>query len=86
MSLAKIYEGWKNHLIPDKDQVALIDEVSKARLAVCNECELQSSTRKGYKTLRPDVHCTDCGCPLAAKTKSLTSECPKLKWLAVTKI
>ncbi len=86
MSLSKIYEGWKNHLIPDKDQIDLINEVSKERLDICNECEFHSSNKKDYKTLRPDAHCTDCECTLIIKTKSLTSSCPKLKWKAITKI
>jgi len=30
-----------------------------------------------------DEHCTDCGCPLDAKTKCLSCKCPKDKWLAV---
>lgn len=86
MSLAKIYEGWKNHLIPAEHEAELIKEVSTSRLEICNACEFHSSNKKDYKTLRPDAHCTDCGCTLAAKTKSLASSCPKLKWLAVTKL
>jgi len=33
--------------------------------------------------MRPDNHCTDCGCTLAAKTKCLSCECPKGKWKAI---
>jgi hypothetical protein len=36
-----------------------------------------------HKTIRPDVHCTDCGCTLAAKTKCLSCQCPLEKWKAV---
>lgn len=86
MDLAKVYEGWKNHLIPAEHEAALIKEVSDYRMSICNGCEFHSSNKKEYKTLRPDAHCTDCGCTLAAKTKSLTSSCPKLKWEAVTKL
>jgi predicted Zn-ribbon and HTH transcriptional regulator len=86
MSLAKIYEGWKNHLIPAEDQKELIKEVSQTRMDICNACDLQSSNRKNYLTVRPDVHCTDCGCTLITKTKSLASSCPKLKWTAITTI
>jgi hypothetical protein len=25
--------------------------------------------------------CVDCGCPLEAKSRSLTDKCPKEKWL-----
>jgi hypothetical protein len=86
MSLSKIYEGWKNHLIPDKDMEELIKEVSQVRMDICNLCDLSSINKENYFSIRPDVHCTDCGCTLIAKTKSMASSCPKDKWLAVTKI
>lgn len=82
MSIGQIYEGWKNHLLPEERQKAYIEEVSLERLAICNECEEHSSNKKDYKTMRPDAHCTNCGCTLSAKTKCLTCECPLKKWVA----
>lgn len=80
MELNKIYEGWKNHLFPDKDLKDIIDIVSTERLKVCEGCEWHS---KNHSTpWRPDEHCTHCGCTLASKTKCLTCECPLKKWLA----
>jgi hypothetical protein len=35
--------------------------------------------------VRPDEHCTNCGCTLAAKTRCLSCECPLKKWMAVVK-
>jgi len=78
MSLSQIYEGWKNHLLPEERKKAFIEHVSLSRMAICNECEHVSTK---HKTMRPDVHCTECGCTLSAKTKCLTCECPLKKWL-----
>jgi hypothetical protein len=82
MSLGQIYEGWKNHLLPEERKKAYIYDISLERLAICNECEEHSSNKKDYKSIRPDAHCANCGCTLSAKTKCLTCECPLKKWLA----
>ena len=81
MSLKQIYEGWKNHLLPEENEKAFIEHVSQERLAICSACEEHSSNKKDYKSLRIDDHCTNCGCTLSAKTKCLTCECPLKKWL-----
>jgi hypothetical protein len=81
MSLGQIYEGWKNHLLPEEKKKAYIEHVSQERLSVCEACEEHSSNKKDYKSLRLDAHCTNCGCTLSAKTKCLTCECPLKKWL-----
>jgi hypothetical protein len=78
-----IFEGWKNHLSPDKYLKDTIDEVSKKRLIICRMCPYHSSK---HGTIRPDEHCTDCGCSLLPKTKCLSCSCPQDKWGAeVTK-
>ena len=82
MSLGQIYEGWKNHLLPEERNKAFIEHVSLERLAICQACDEHSSNKKDYKSLRIDDHCTECGCMLSAKTKCLTCECPLKKWLA----
>ena len=82
MSLGQIYEGWKNHLLPEERKKAYIEDISLERLAICNECDEHSANKKDYKSMRPDAHCTNCGCTLSAKTKCLTCECPLKKWLA----
>jgi hypothetical protein len=81
MSLGQIYEGWKNHLLPEEKKKAYIEHVSQERLSVCEACEEHSSNKKDYKSLRLDAHCTNCGCTLSAKTKCLTCDCPLKKWL-----
>ena len=79
MSLGQIYEGWKNHLLPEERNKAFIEYTSQTRTAICEECEAHSSK---HKSVRPDAHCTECGCTLSAKTKCLTCECPLKKWRA----
>lgn len=79
MSLNQIIEGWKNHLLPEERAKAFIEHVSNQRLDICNGCEFHS---KNHSSLRPDAHCTECGCTLAIKTKCLTCECPFQKWTA----
>jgi hypothetical protein len=81
MSLGQIYEGWKNHLLPEERKKDFIEHVSTERMNICNACEEHSANKKEYKSLRRDAHCTNCGCTLAAKTKCLTCECPLKKWM-----
>jgi transcription initiation factor IIE alpha subunit len=58
----------------------LISSVGEERINICLNCPYHS---RFHKTMRPDNHCTDCGCTLAAKTKCLSCECPKGKWKAI---
>jgi nucleoid DNA-binding protein len=62
-----------------------VEEIAKQRTVICKGCSLNSDHQKkynNYKTLRPDFHCTDCGCDLHLKTRALSQSCPKGKWLA----
>lgn len=70
-------------MIPPAKLKEQIKEAREARLAICNACELHSKNKKGYKSSRPDEHCTECGCTLSAKTSCLSCECPLKKWIAV---
>lgn len=80
MKISEVYEGWRNHKFPPSELKEIIKKVSDERMAVCEGCEFNS---KFHKTIRPDVHCVECGCTLSAKTKCLSCECPLLKWKAV---
>lgn len=82
MSIASIYEGFKNNLFPKEELKEIIKEVREERLAICNKCAYHSSNKIGYKSLRIDDHCTNCGCNLAAKTSCLNCECPLKYWEA----
>jgi len=81
INFSQIYEGWRNKLIPPADMKDMIQQVSKERVTICNDCPFHS---KNHSTpLRPDAHCTDCGCNLEAKSACLSCSCPQDKWLAV---
>jgi hypothetical protein len=54
--------------------------VAAQRIAICDDCQFHS---KRHKTIRPDAHCTNCGCTLSAKTKCLSCACPINKWSSV---
>jgi hypothetical protein len=58
----------------------MIKSVSVERLSICDGCPQHS---KHFKTIRPDAHCTNCGCTLSAKTKCLSCACPLNKWAAI---
>jgi len=85
MELSKIYEGWRNKLVPPAELKDVIEKVSSERMDVCNTCEHHSENakKKGFSSMRPDIHCTNCGCTLSAKTKCLSCACPLDKWKAV---
>ena len=67
-------------MIPPASLKGVIEETSEERINICLTCPHHS---KWHKTLRPDDHCTNCGCTLAAKTKCLSCACPLNKWMAV---
>ena len=72
--------------MPPVELKDVITEVSDTRMEICNGCPFQSTNARElgtYKGFRNDVHCIQCGCPLAAKTKSLSSRCPIGRWEAV---
>jgi hypothetical protein len=67
-------------MVPPKDLKELINNTAKERINICLDCPYHS---KYHKTLRPDAHCTHCGCTLAAKTKCLSCACPIDRWMAI---
>lgn len=72
MSVKEIFEGWKNVFGKKNNYV---ENVAKQRMEICRECPYRST--KGIE------HCTECGCPLVGKTRSLSSSCPVGRWGAV---
>lgn len=83
MNIFQIYEGWRNNLFPPEKLKEVIAETSSSRMEICNNCEYVSTK---HKSIRKDVHCTDCGCTLSAKTKCLSCDCPLKKWVALVTI
>jgi hypothetical protein len=79
----QLIEGWRNHLIPPERLKKAIKRISTRRMAICSICEFNSRNLKDYHSIRPDEHCTICGCTLIAKTKCISCCCPMGYWTAV---
>lgn len=78
MELSKIWEGYKNLLIPSEELKVAIIKAQEERLSICKDCPMNSSKGEIKKLSK----CKECGCFLKAKAASLSSECPLGKWLA----
>ncbi len=76
----KIAEGIKNNIFKKEHIEAIADE----RFQICLNCILFDAG--GDKCMAPGTQpcCSDCGCSLAFKVRSLSSDCPKGKWHAIT--
>tara|TARA_R100000951_G_scaffold73043_3_gene61483 strand:+ start:2073 stop:2411 length:339 start_codon:yes stop_codon:yes gene_type:complete len=74
----KIADGIKNNIFKKEH----VEAVATDRFQVCIKCSLFDS--KGDDCLAPGTQpcCSDCGCSLAFKVRSLSSECPKGYWYA----
>ena len=75
----KIAEGISNTLFKKEH----VEAVATDRFQICIKCSLFDA--KGDDCLAPGTQpcCADCGCSLAFKVRSLSSECPKGFWDAV---
>lgn len=73
MNLHQLYEGWRNNIIPPAQLKKKIEAVSAQRMALCRQCDFHSNF---HGTIRPDEHCTKCGCTLSAKTRCMSCKCP----------
>lgn len=61
----EILTGWKNVIFKDKT----VEEMATKRVIICSDCPYNKHSI-----------CSQCGCPLAAKTRSPESKCPEGKW------
>jgi len=75
----QIMEGIKNSIIRDE----YVEEIAKQRLDICSTCVRKDD--EGQHCLVPGTQpcCNLCGCSLSLKTRSLSTDCPDLKWKAV---
>lgn len=75
----KILEGIKNKIFKNAD----VEYIAAERMNICDTC--QFINRSGKKCMVPGTQpcCGICGCSLSLKTRSLASDCPEGKWLAV---
>jgi hypothetical protein len=72
----QIVEGITNAVIRDE----FVEDVARVRRELCDQCP-----SKGDECVMPGTApcCNECGCSLAFKTRSLSSECPLDKWKAL---
>ena len=72
-------------MIPSENMKEQIESVSAERMSICHTCPQYSENKKkdGHRIIRPDIHCTNCGCTLSAKTRCLSCSCPKDLWKAI---
>ena len=70
---------WKNR----KVILEGIKAIAADRLSVCKKCDLFDAT--GDSCVMPGTQpcCGECGCSLALKTRSLSSECAEGHWTSV---
>ena len=83
--ISQIMEGWGNVI---KDKFDLVDPevkgLSEMRLLQCDPCPIRqgntcSPSIYGYH-IKTKKRVNGCGCNIAAKTLSVTSNCPIGKW------
>ena len=73
-----ILEGIKNYLFTTDT----IEQIALERNTICLACP--NVDLSGVNCLAPGTQpcCSECGCSLKLKTRSLSSECPKGHWKA----
>tara|TARA_R100000935_G_scaffold3572_3_gene9029 strand:- start:546 stop:881 length:336 start_codon:yes stop_codon:yes gene_type:complete len=76
----QIADGIKNKLFKKEHVEAIFTD----RWQICVNCS--ELDLKGENCLAPGTQpcCSDCGCSLEFKLRSLSSECPKGKWSLIT--
>ncbi len=75
----QIVEGIKNSVFKSQD----VEEVSKFRITICQTCPSYDTTGINCAVPGTQPCCSECGCSLKFKTRSLSSECPKGIWKAI---
>tara|TARA_R110000764_G_scaffold54201_3_gene118112 strand:+ start:5803 stop:6141 length:339 start_codon:yes stop_codon:yes gene_type:complete len=75
----KIAEGIKNNIFKKEHVEAIFTD----RFQTCVNCKLYDA--EGTNCAAPGTQpcCSDCGCSLAFKLRSLSSSCPKGHWPSV---
>jgi hypothetical protein len=75
----QIMEGLKNSIIRD----AFVEKVAAERREICDGCIRKDDEGTTCVMKGTQPCCNLCGCSLSFKTRSLSSECPDLRWYAV---
>lgn len=78
----QIFEGIINNIFKKED----VEAVAEYRMFICKNCKLYDEKGEGCIVPGTQPCCNEkkggCGCSLAFKTRSLSSECPLKKWKA----
>jgi hypothetical protein len=72
-------EGVKNSIIRD----AFVEKVAEERRKICDDCIRKDDEGKSCVMPGTQPCCNLCGCSLSFKIRSLSSDCPDLRWHAV---
>ena len=79
----QILEGITNSVFKKED----VEAIAQQRMNICYGCKLFDVTGTGCLAPGTQPCCNKdkggCGCSLGFKTRSLSSDCPKEKWLSV---
>jgi hypothetical protein len=73
-----IMEGIKNNMF----KTAHVENIAFFRNEICKDCEFIDKTGGSCAVPGTQPCCSECGCSLKLKTRSLASECPKGFWKA----
>jgi len=76
----KIFEGVRNNIFKKEH----IEEIAFSRNEVCVKCPFLDVKGDKCAVIGTQPCCSQCGCSLKLKTRSLSSACPKEFWSAVT--
>ncbi len=74
--------GWKNYLFPN----SRVERITYQRAKICANCN--KAVYGSYEKLMKDrtlkmvkgMKCSECGCPLSTKLRSVNETCPLKKW------
>jgi|TARA_R100001443_G_C3347524_1_gene175990 hypothetical protein len=75
-NLDLIYEGIKNKVFTNEE----VEEIARIRYGICTQCEYFDNVGTHCAVPGMQPCCSDCGCSLPLKTRSMSAGCPKNKW------
>jgi hypothetical protein len=76
----QILEGFKNSIIKDE----FVESIAELRNEICKSCSFYDTVGTGCMVPGTQPCCSDCGCNLHMKQRSLSSPCGQGKWDAIT--
>jgi hypothetical protein len=78
-NVTKIAEGIKNKIFKSEE----VEEIAEMRWKKCKQCIFLDEKGTSCAVPKSAPCCSECGCSLALKMRSLSSSCPKGHWQAV---